>query len=60
MELDKITSYEILFCADCKLPITEHNDSGWEVFTDKTNKTQPICITCNIRRNNTPGIKANI
>lgn len=43
MKLDNIKSYEIPFCATCGIGINETNDSGWEIFTDKSNKTQPEC-----------------
>ncbi len=41
-----IHSNEKPWCARCKQPIVEANDSGWEVFVGDGKITQPICIFC--------------
>lgn len=33
-------------CARCGQRIVPANNSGWEVFVAKNNKSQPICIFC--------------
>ena len=62
MEYDlNISSYDIPFCATCKLPITEENDSKWEIFVGNVGdmiKTQPICVTCDSEMRKTPMIKS--
>jgi hypothetical protein len=54
-----ISSFDIPFCADCKMPITVENNSGWEVFVEG-GKTQSICLECNFKRSLTPIIKNKI
>lgn len=46
MDLDSIKSYGIKFCARCNCYINKQTDSGWEVFIDNTNRTVPICKSC--------------
>jgi hypothetical protein len=36
-------------CADCNVPITPNNDSGWQVFV-MGNMTQACCKTCMAKR----------
>ena len=43
-----IRSTNVMRCAHCNAPITEANDSGWEVFVTG-NMTQPVCKTCDAR-----------
>ena len=48
MLLDEISSNNILTCAQCGEPITVDNYSGWEVFVENGETTQPICEFCNM------------
>jgi len=50
VELDKIRSNSIPRCADCGIPITLDNDSGWEAIVGWGCVTQPLCAWCDARR----------
>ncbi len=50
MKLDDIRSNQLKRCADCGIPITPANDSGWEVFAGDGKKTQPVCAWCDATR----------
>ena len=46
MLLDEIRSNRKMFCAHCGDKITPENYSGWEVFVEIGNVTQPACKFC--------------
>ncbi len=50
VELDKIRSNNIRRCADCGIPITPANDSGWEAIVGDGHTTQPLCAWCDAKR----------
>lgn len=45
-----IRSTHVKRCADCNVPITPSNDSGWQVFVTG-DMTQACCKTCEAKRN---------
>lgn len=51
IDLDKIHSNRVQRCADCGIPITPANDSGWEAVVGDGSTTQPLCAWCDAKRN---------
>lgn len=58
INLDDIKSNNLPYCCRCGMPISKHNDSGWEGFVGDGTITQPICNPCWVDGRNAPGIKA--